>query len=90
MSENHEKLTDAATLESASPVYPDHVARELARIHERLASGPDPFQHAGLYAAQQALCWAAYPRSCASPFEVVTGSASGSGDCSRKPRPPEF
>lgn len=35
----------------------DHIHAELRRIEARLAVGPDPFQHAGLHAAQQALAW---------------------------------
>ena len=59
----------------------DHVESELARISERLAAYPDPFEHAGLYAAQQALRWAAQPDAFASPFQLITGIRKGSGDC---------
>lgn len=65
-----------------SDLHPPHIAEELNRIGERLAAGPDPFQHAGLYAAQQALCWAAQPEAYASPFAAVTGISEGSGCCS--------
>ena len=75
-----EEIEDcAAILENATEtklVYPPHVAEELERIGERLAA-PDPNQHAGLYAAQQALCWAAYPEAFASPFRAIVGSAEG-------------
>ena len=50
-----------------------HIQEELERIGERLSAGPDPYQHAGLYAAQQALSWAAQPEAFASPFASVTG-----------------
>jgi hypothetical protein len=55
-----------------------HIEEELNRIGERLAAGPDPFEHAGLYAAQQALCWAAQPEAYASPIATVTRSAASS------------
>lgn len=58
-----------------------HIDRELNRIEERLAASPDPFEHAGLYTAQQALRWAVQPESYASPFAVVTGSEEGSAGC---------
>ncbi len=63
-----------------------HVELELQRISERLAAGPDPFEHAGLYAAQQALCWAAQPEAFASPYATVTGNAEGSECYSEQPR----
>jgi hypothetical protein len=63
-----------------------HIENELQRISERLAAGPDPFEHAGLYAAQQALCWAAQPEAFAPPFAIVTGSAEGSKCCLEQPR----
>jgi hypothetical protein len=66
-----------------------HIEEELNRIGERLASGPDPFEHAGLYAAQQALCWAAQPEAYASPFVAVTGKGAGSGCCSGQSHPPQ-
>lgn len=56
-----------------------HIDRELNRIEERLAASPDPFEHAGLYTAQQALRWAVQPKFYASPFAVVTGSGTGEG-----------
>lgn len=66
-----------------------HVQAELDRIAARLAAYPDPFEHAGLYAAQQALRWAAEPSAYASPYSVVTraGIAGGSADCSAGSRP---
>lgn len=64
-----------------------HIEIELQRIGERLAAGPDPFEHAGLYAAQQALCWAAQPEDFASPYAILTGSAAGSECCSEQSRP---
>jgi hypothetical protein len=59
----------------------EHVHAELRRISARLAAYPDPFEHAGLYAAQQALAWAMQPEAFASPVATVLGSEEGSGDC---------
>ena len=67
-----------------------HIEVELRRISERLAAGPDPFEHAGLYAAQQALCWAAQPESFASPYKIIVGSEEGSECCSAPKSPPLF
>jgi hypothetical protein len=64
-----------------------HIENELQRIEGRLAASPDAFEHAGLYAAQQALRWAAQPDDYASPFAVVTRSAEGATDCSARSRP---
>lgn len=63
-----------------------HITDELDRIEARLIAYPDPFEHAGLYAAQQALRWAAQPDAYASPFAVVTGSGEGSAGCSAETR----
>lgn len=52
----------------------EHVHAELRRIEARLAAYPDPFQHAGLYAAQQALVWALQPDGFASPLATVLGN----------------
>ena len=65
----------------------EHIERELRLIEKRLAGYPDPFEHAGLYAAQQALCWAAQPDNFASPYAVIVGSEAGSKDCSAGSRP---
>jgi hypothetical protein len=65
----------------------DYIAAELKAIGERLAAGPDPFLHAGLYTAQQALCWAVQPKAFASPLAVVTGSAATQECCSEQSRP---
>ena len=67
-----------------------HIENELNLIADRLAAYPEPFEHAGLYAAQQALRWAAQPKAFASPYAVVTrrGSEAGSAGCSRETRPP--
>jgi len=67
----------------------DYIAAELERIRERLLAGPDPFQHAGLYAAQQALSWAASPDAFKSPYDLVTGTPGGSRDCPEFLRPPQ-
>lgn len=66
---------DVAPIESANAVYPEHVAQELERIAERLRA-PDPNHHAGLYAAQQSLCWAAQPEAFASPVTTIEGSGA--------------
>ena len=67
----------------------DHVQAELNRIGERLRA-PDPFQHAALYAAQQALCWAAQPEAFASPVDTIVDNAGGVGDCSPEAHRPSF
>ena len=59
----------------------EHIEMELNRIGKRLAAGPDPFEHAGLYAAQQALCWAAYPDRFRSPYALVMGIREGGANC---------
>jgi hypothetical protein len=64
-----------------------HIEDELFRIEGRLADQPDPFEHAGLYAAQQALRWAAQPDAYASPYAVVTGSGEAPAGCSAGSRP---
>lgn len=51
-----------------------HVQEELHRIGERLRA-PNPYHHASLYAAQQALCWAAQPEAFASPVDSILDSA---------------
>lgn len=81
-----ENLQPASTTETAKLVLPEHVARELERIHELLTSGPDPFFHAGLYAAQQALCWAAQPEAYASPVASITGNGAERECYSAQPR----
>lgn len=68
---------------------PNHVQLELNRIGERLKS-PDPYQHAALFAAQQALCWAAQPEAYASPVDSILGSAEGGADCCPESHHPEF
>ena len=60
----------------------EHVHAEVARIAARLAAYPDPFHHAGLYAAQQALSWALQPDDFASPLNTVLGISEAAGDCS--------
>lgn len=61
-----------------------HVQDELNRIGKKLQA-PDPFQHGALYAAQQALCWAAQPEAFASPVDAITGSA-GAKECCSAPK----
>jgi hypothetical protein len=64
-----------------------HVEEELARIERRLAAYPDPFEHAGLYTAQQALRWALDPNGFASPYWTVTRCRAGaSKGCSEGSR----
>ena len=66
-----------------------HVEAELRLIETRLRCGPDPMEHGGLYAAQQALRWAAQPEAYASPLTVITrGTREGSGGCPELLRPP--
>lgn len=50
-----------------------HIEDELRRIGARLAAFPDPFEHAGLYAAQQALSWAAKPEAFKAPLRSRHG-----------------
>ena len=66
----------------------DHIQAEIDRIRERLVSYPEPNEHAGLFAAQQALEWARNPACFASPFASVTGSREVTEDCSGGTRPP--
>ncbi len=76
INENDKNTASSQICGGANSVYPEHVAQELKRIAERLRA-PDPNQHAGLYAAQQALCWAAQPEAYASPCDAIAGSAEG-------------
>lgn len=57
--------------------FADHVTDELGRISKQIA-GPNPLHHTALYAAQQALCWAAQPSEFASPVDAIVGNAEGS------------
>lgn len=66
----------------------DHIQAELDRISEKLRNYPHPNEHAGLFAAQQALEWARNPTAFQSPFLAVTGSSEDSGDCSGETRLP--
>ena len=81
-------MRDSKINDLTDKVQADHVKQELARIAERLKA-PDPYHHAGLYAAQQALCWAAQPEAYASPIESIVGTREGSRDYSEFLRPPE-
>ena len=65
----------------------EHVHAELQRISARLAAYPDPFEHAGLYAAQQALAWAMQPDDFASPLATVRGIEAGSKGCLAESHP---
>jgi hypothetical protein len=56
------------------------IQRELNKISIALASGSS--NYAELYAAQQALAWAADPTGFASPHAMLTGILEGSEDCS--------
>lgn len=51
-----------------------HIETELNRLRARLVAYPNPNEHAGLYAAQQALMWAREPDNFASPFDTVVGT----------------
>ena len=64
-----------------------HIETELHRIEGRLSASPDAFEHAGLYAAQQALRWAAQPGDYAPPYAVITRTEEGLTDCSAGSRP---
>jgi len=64
----------------------NHIQTEISRISARLAAYPDPFEHAGLYAAQQALSWALQPDAFASPLAIITRSEANSADCSEQAR----
>lgn len=55
----------------------EHIHAELCRISERLQCGPEPNEHAGLYAAQQALSWALDPSQFAPPFQSITRTQEG-------------
>jgi len=66
----------------------EHVQAEIRRLETRLFGQPDPFHHAGLYAARQALVWALHPEAFASPLATVLGTSEGSGDCSGDSYPP--
>ena len=72
----------------ADLVFPEHVARELERIGDHLAA-PDPFHHAGLYAAQHNACWAAQPEAYASPVVAIMGNGEERECCSAQLRPPQ-
>jgi hypothetical protein len=54
-----------------------HIHDELLRISARLQNYPEPNEHAGLYAAQQALSWALDPSQFAAPFRTITGKSEG-------------
>lgn len=64
-----------------------HIEAELNRIEERLWGGADALEYSGLYAAQQALRWAAQPDEYASPYAVVTRSAGAPTGYSGENRP---
>ncbi len=66
----------------------EHVHAELRRLSMRLANFPHPNEHAGLYAAQQALWWALNPEQFAPPFRTVTGIEEGSTDYCADSCPP--
>lgn len=70
--------------------YVDHIDDELLRIGNRLAAFPDPFEHAGLYAAQQALSWAANPDGFKAPYDLIVGSGGGAKDCYTDTSPAAF
>ena len=67
----------------------DHIQVELDRISEKLRNYPDPNEHAGLFAAQQALEWARNPVAFQAPFVAVTGSSGDSTDYSGEIHPPQ-
>lgn len=67
-----------------------HIDDELSRIGARLAAFPDPFEHAGLYAAQQALSWAAQPDAFKAPYDLIVGSVAGAKGCCTDKSQPAF
>lgn len=65
-----------------------YIQRELDRVQAVLhTEGPD--KNAQLYAVQQALSWALEPHGFKSPYDLVTGTPGGSGDCSEPRHPPQ-
>ena len=66
----------------------DHIQAELDKISERLRNYPEPNEHAGLYAAQQALEWARNPAAFRAPFTAVTGNQEGLASCLAETRQP--
>jgi hypothetical protein len=64
----------------------DHVHDELRRIEARLQNGPEPNEHAGLYAAQQALSWVLNPAMFGEPYRTIVGMSEGSTDYSAESR----
>ena len=57
------------------------IQRELDRISTALRENPQSNDYDLLYAAQQALSWAADPDGFASPMKQIRGIQEGSGDC---------
>jgi hypothetical protein len=66
------------------------IQRELDRIGAALQQPQLSNRYAELYAAQQALSWAAEPTGFASPASMLMGIQEGSADCSDALRPPQF
>ena len=64
----------------------NHIDKEADLIAARLSDGPPPFEYSALYAAQQALRWAANPNGYARPLSAITGTQEDSGDCSVESR----
>ena len=67
----------------------EHVHAELRRISARLQGLPEPNEHPGLYAAQQALSWALNPCQFAPPFRTITGMREDEEDYCRDSCRPE-
>ena len=59
-----------------------HIKEELERINQALREGPDQGAWQSLYIAQQALAWALQPEGFKSPYDLISGTQAGSGDCS--------
>ena len=57
------------------------VEAELDRLKSRLCGQPAPFEHAALFAAQQALSWAANPLLFKSPYDLIVGNEANTEDC---------
>ncbi|QIE53955.1 hypothetical protein G5B40_02695 [Pikeienuella piscinae] len=66
------------------------IARELDRVSSALRENPQRNDYDRLYAAQQALAWAADPNGFASPMAMIVGIQEGSEDCLGYPDPPQF
>lgn len=58
-----------------------HIAKEADRLRSALTQTPAGATYDRLYAAQQALVWAAEPETFKAPYDLITGTPEGSEDC---------